>query len=393
MATAKTRRASGQSRARGWMIVAAGLAISVAIQACDARPLPIGRPDAATNDSGVGGAGVGGSASSAGGSAGAGVGGSAGAGVGGACGAASCVPGTIQEFPLPPRALHAVPSGITSGPDGALWFTELQGGIGRITTSGQITELPCPMCKAQAIVTGPDGHLWFIASGINAVGRLSVDGVLQLFMLPTADSAPFGIAAGPDGNVWITETNTSRIGRFVPNGKLVEFPTPSTGAMPSGIVAGTDGNLWFTEPGVGRFGIIDVMGGTRELPNSPIVAAHGMALGGDGNIWFTVPPTNQVGTIDASGIVTLFPTLTLNAVLPWTIARGPRGELWYTRELARNHFGALARLALDSSQSEFLLPHPSPGVASLIGDMTTGPDGALWFTESSDDIIGRLVAP
>ena len=80
----------------------------------------------------------------------------------------------------------------------------------------------------------------------------------------------------------------------------------------------------------------------------------------------------------------------MNAALPWAIARGPRGELWYTRDLDRDRRGELVRLALDGSQTEFALLHSSPGAASLIGDMTAGPDGALWFTESSDDIIGRL---
>lgn len=89
----------------------------------------------------------------------------------------------------------------------------------------------------------------------------------------------------------------------------------------------------------------------------------------------------------------LFPALTMNAALPWVIARGPRGELWYTRDLDRDRRGELVRLALDRAQTEFVLPHTSPGAASLIGGVTTGPDGALWFTESSDDIIGRLVPP
>jgi hypothetical protein len=37
------------------------------------------------------------------------------------------------------------PKGITTGPDGALWFTESQGNqIGRITTSGQLRDFPLP---------------------------------------------------------------------------------------------------------------------------------------------------------------------------------------------------------------------------------------------------------
>jgi virginiamycin B lyase len=39
----------------------------------------------------------------------------------------------------------AFPAAMVAGPDGALWFTEIHGNqIGRITTSGQITEYAIP---------------------------------------------------------------------------------------------------------------------------------------------------------------------------------------------------------------------------------------------------------
>src|SRR5215813_2045393 len=48
---------------------------------------------------------------------------------------------TIDEFPI--ISGGATPISITTGPDGALWFTMSQGvgaGIGRVTTSGVITD-------------------------------------------------------------------------------------------------------------------------------------------------------------------------------------------------------------------------------------------------------------
>jgi streptogramin lyase len=50
------------------------------------------------------------------------------------------------------------PAGITTGPDGALWFTEFGANqIGRITTAGVITEFPIPTAgsEPQGITTGP----------------------------------------------------------------------------------------------------------------------------------------------------------------------------------------------------------------------------------------------
>ena len=61
-----------------------------------------------------------------------------------------------------------------AGPDGALWFGEWSANkIGRITTSGAITEfvVPTPNAVLEAIVGGPDGALWYVSGNEGKVGR------------------------------------------------------------------------------------------------------------------------------------------------------------------------------------------------------------------------------
>ncbi|MBO0795988.1 MAG: hypothetical protein J2P36_34280, partial [Ktedonobacteraceae bacterium] len=61
----------------------------------------------------------------------------------------------ISRFPLPDKLSN--PTGITSGPDGALWFTETSAGkIGRVTVQGKISEFPLPTA---------DSHPYDITSG------------------------------------------------------------------------------------------------------------------------------------------------------------------------------------------------------------------------------------
>ena len=61
----------------------------------------------------------------------------------------------------------ADPGAITAGSDGALWFANAPEGLGRITTSGEITLLEVPDARDQAaryvegVTSGPDGALWF----------------------------------------------------------------------------------------------------------------------------------------------------------------------------------------------------------------------------------------
>jgi virginiamycin B lyase len=52
------------------------------------------------------------------------------------------------------------PTIITTGPDGALWFTEYRAHrVGRVSTGGEVTESPLRECGPFGIAAGPDGAL------------------------------------------------------------------------------------------------------------------------------------------------------------------------------------------------------------------------------------------
>jgi streptogramin lyase len=179
--------------------------------------------------------------------------------------------GTITEFGIPTPS--SGPFYIAAGPDGALWFSENSGNkIGRITTSGTITEFGIPTSASEpaGIAAGPDGALWFtegfqyvssmnpgITAGGNKIGRIATSGAITEFPVPTASSNPVGIAAGPDGALWFAENGSfhiqrgtvpGKIGRITTAGVVTEYPLPPQAgpvAGPIGIAAGPDGALWF----------------------------------------------------------------------------------------------------------------------------------------------------
>src|SRR5579885_1682123 len=153
--------------------------------------------------------------------------------------------GKNTEFPVPTP--DGSPSGITVGPDGNLWFTEYDGNrIGRITPTGKITEFPLSTSgnSPYEITAGPDGNLWFTESSGNQIGRITPAGKITEFPLPEG-SNPRGITAGPDGNLWFTESD--KIGRITSDGQIIMFSVPTPGRFPWEITAGPDGSLWFTE--------------------------------------------------------------------------------------------------------------------------------------------------
>jgi hypothetical protein len=109
--------------------------------------------------------------------------------------------GSIIEYPLPNA--DSGPTGITAGPDGALWFTEAYGSrIGRITVGGAIIEYPLAAgSNPLGIRVGPDGALWFGAA--RQLGRITTAGAITQYPLPYQGS---GVTTGPDGELWFADS-------------------------------------------------------------------------------------------------------------------------------------------------------------------------------------------
>lgn len=97
------------------------------------------------------------------------------------------------------------------------------------------------------ITTGPDGALWFTESGVNRIGRVTTSGKVVEYDVPTPDSTPVYITTGSDGALWFTENSGNKIGRVTTAGAFLEYAVPTTKSGPNGITTGSDGALWFTE--------------------------------------------------------------------------------------------------------------------------------------------------
>ena len=101
--------------------------------------------------------------------------------------------------------------------------------LGRITAGSE----------PHGITTGPEGNLWFTESGGNRIGRITPSGTVTEFSTGiSAGGEPRAITTGPDGNLWFTEQNGNRIGRITPSGTVTEFSTGiSASSFPLGIAA------------------------------------------------------------------------------------------------------------------------------------------------------------
>ena len=327
--------------------------------------------------------------------------------------------------------LPVKPVAITVGPDGAIWFTESLGfSVGRVdpatgAKSYYLLEYdpPCPpglLCgkgyalTPASIAAGPDGNLWVGADGIY---RVTPQGVVTRFALPTYPPLlPVGNSVdnlawdGADA-MWFTEVTSStvpashKIGKitFDPGTHLfaglqdLDLPAGTGNSAPHGIVHGSDGNMWFSDGN--QIDRVDQSGQVTAFPLPLLPAttqtgtAEGIAVGPDGRIWLTVSANSpaNVGALENLNPSACTPGVCPVSVIPLpSIARrprgltfGPDGDIWFV-----DSSNLVCSIAPDGSGFQMT------ALATLSDSqrIVAGPagDNSVWFTESGRDKVGRI---
>src|SRR3954471_11612552 len=295
---------------------------------------------------------------------------------------------TFTEYPV---ASGSALRDMTAGPDGALWFTERRGeAIGRVTTSGTVTEFPVPtstddpLPDPQGIAAGPDGALWFTEQTGDSVDRISTDGVFTRYTLPGYETrnggskGPSAITAGPDGALWFLETGPAAIGRITTTGAITEFPLPD--GAPQDLVAGPDGALWMTDYAGNAVRRVATDGSITSFP-APTESAglRGVTNGPDGALWFTESARGRIARITTAGVATDFDARSSE---PSTIVSGPGNALWFDAPDGGGVDG-LGRITVAGVTSHLLTP-----AGTLAA--TAGPERNLWYLEQNVDRILKV---
>ena len=141
------------------------------------------------------------------------------------------------------------PHYIVTGPDGALWFVNMQDdSIGRITTTGQARTFSAPQMSIPATITvGPDGALWFTNRLGQSIGRITTGGKITIFR---ERGEPEDIVTGPDHNLWVSNISGpggpfDSIARLTPSGQFTYFTVPNKDEAWD--ITNGPGGLWFTD--------------------------------------------------------------------------------------------------------------------------------------------------
>jgi len=269
------------------------------------------------------------------------------------------------------------PHGIEFDAEGLLWVTlEFHGRVVAFDREGGLVRdhdvrLDCTTCPEKlnthphGLGIAPDGKtVWFTGKGTGTVGKITPEGKVHTYALPTVGSVPIYIRPGPDGNMWVTELVGNKIARVTPGGYVTEFAIPTPNSRPIAIVPGPDKRMYFTEEAGNKVGRVEADGTITEfaVPKpQPNVILAGLAFDREGDLWVQqyVDQNNP----------------------------SPAGADYVVKIDRR----IITAKPSDLSAKDFTrYPVPTPG--TVMHRIIQGPDGHLWFTEMHADKVGRLNA-
>jgi virginiamycin B lyase len=307
--------------------------------------------------------------------------------------------------------------------------------------STAVSEFSGPFANPVDVATGADGNLWVLNNGYQGNSTLTVVGpdrsIKATYTIPTPNASATSLALGPDGNIWFVESQANKVGKVTPDGVFTEYDVPpvlvdlqmgtgpvAVAANPTAIIAGPDGALWFTESSSGGIGRVSTDGLVGSIP-MPGRQPTSLAAGIDGLIWFTdTASAGAICRLNGDGTVTAFALPTPGA-WPTGLIASPDGDGF---RFVESLHGALGRVSYAGAVSEQPigadLPSPQhlafdgsgnlwvtgdgmglvrvspdgrttdlgarPATSGTFGAITTGPDGALWFTDPSRSLLGRV---
>jgi virginiamycin B lyase len=107
---------------------------------------------------------------------------------------------------------------------------------------------------------------------------------------------------------------------------------------------------------------------------------YGIASGPDGALWFAEESAGKIGRLTTAGVLTDY-DITTPSSQPYQIAAGPDAAMWFT-ESATAKIGRITTAGVVTDEFGALAGHPTA--------ITTGPDSALWYV--ADNAVGRMTS-
>jgi virginiamycin B lyase len=207
--------------------------------------------------------------------------------------------------------------------------------------------------------------------------------------MPGPNRMPWSAAPDRNGNYWVPYYGRANmVGMLDPKtGKVREFraPFPETAAIHSAVPA-PDGSVWFTEQGSNRLGRIDPRTGEVGEFQAPLKdgigtergSRHTVRVDSEGIVWSTGSPFTRFDP--KTGEFHQFAEIPTS----YGVTLASDGAVWFTEFTQDGKVGKVDPKTL--KVTKYALPTPNARPRRMQVDT----DGTIWFAEYAAGKIGRL---
>lgn len=208
----------------------------------------------------------------------------------------------ITLFPLPDEIEYANLNTATFDQDSILWFTGQNGIYGCLDPKlGKVEVFEAPRGRGPyGISTTPDGEVYFASLAGGYIAHVdSKTGNVTVLEPPTYDQGARRVWSDSQGRVWFSEWNAGKLGLYNPfTNSWKEWPLPGSNPQPYAVFVDDKDMVWLTDFGSNALVSFDPSQEKFDVFPIPSPGAHvRQLLGTSGQVWGAESGTDKLLTI------------------------------------------------------------------------------------------------
>jgi virginiamycin B lyase len=196
----------------------------------------------------------------------------------------------VRRFPLPADRPAVNLNTATFDRRGVLWFTGQGGVYGSVDPrGGRVRVFDAPRgAGPYGITTTPDGDVWYASLAGSHIAAIDLaSGKATVVEPPTAGQGARRVWSDSKGRLWVSEWNAGRLGRYDPaTEQWREWALPGQGPQPYAVYVDDRDLVWLSDFAANALVRFDPA--TERFASFPLPSADGRVrqlLGREGELW------------------------------------------------------------------------------------------------------------
>ena len=211
----------------------------------------------------------------------------------------------VTVYPLPEDSPDANLNTASFDGDGMLWFTGQNGIYGCVDPdTGELNVFDAPEGSGPyGVTTTPDGVVYFASLAGSHIARIESDRTATVIEPPTPEQGARRVWSDSQGRIWVSEWNSGNLSRYTPDTETWDtWPLPGDNPETYAVFVDDRDIVWASDFGsnsIVRFDPVTEEFHTYPLPHDPGEVRQ--ILGRPGEVWFPESAADNLIVIRTSG--------------------------------------------------------------------------------------------